>query len=160
MKNKMQFSKVQFLIFGIVGVFIILVISTLAFTFSKASESENTDELKNDQSVSELQYKYDQVVEKFGSIISSFNKDKQVKYAIVSPNSTSCSAQELEEEYNKALGMNEIEFYDYLKELYKTDVNYHIENLPYFEDEMVKENEVSDLETKGNWDGYFVFLKE
>lgn len=140
MKNKMQFSKVRFLIFGIVAVFIIPVISTLAFTFSKASESENTDVLKNDQSVSILQDKYDQVVEKFSSVINNFNRDNQVNYAIVSPDSTSCSAQDLEEEYNKALGMNEIEFYDYLKELYKKDVNYHIENLPYFEDEMTKEN--------------------
>lgn len=141
MKNKMQSSKVRFLLFGIVAMFIILVISTLAFTFSKASESENTDVLKNDQSVSVLQYKYDQVVEKFGSVINNFNRDNKVNYAIVSPDSTSCSKQELEEEYDKALGMNEIEFYDYLKELYKKDVNYHIENLPYFEDETVKENE-------------------
>lgn len=141
MKNKMQSSKVRFLLFGIVAVFIILVISTLAFTFSKASESENINALKNDQSVSVLQDKYDQVVEKFSSVINNFNRDNQVNYAIVSPDDTSCSKQELEEEYDKALGMNEIEFYDYLKELYKKDVNYHIENLPYFEDETVKENE-------------------
>ena len=145
MKNKMQSSKVRFLIFGTVAVFFILLIVTLAFTFPKAYEAENTGALKNDQSISVLQDKYVQAVEKFSSVISNFNKDKQVKYAVVSPDDTSCSAQDLEEEYNKALGMNEIEFYDYLNDLYETDVNYHIESKPYIEDEVIKQNESSTI---------------
>lgn len=156
MKNKVQFSKVRLFILGIAGVLIILVISTLTLTFSKTFESENTDSLKNDQSVSVLQDKYDQVVEKFSSLISTFNKDKQVKYAIVSPDNTSSSEQELEDEYNKLLRMDAVKFYNYLNNLYETDVNYHIENLPYFEDEVVKENEVSDTAS----DGYFVLVKD
>lgn len=141
MKNKMQSSKVRFLIAGIVAVFIVLLIVTLAFTFPKAYEAENTGALKNDQSVSILQDKYDQVVEKFSSVINNFNRDNQVNYAVVSLDDTSCSAQELEEEYDKALGMNEIEFYDYLNDLYETDVNYHVESKPYIEDEVIRQNE-------------------
>lgn len=148
MKNKVQFSKARLFVLGIAGVFIILVISTLTLTFSKTFESENTDMLKNDQSVSVLQDKYDLVVDKFSSVINSFNRDNQVDYAIVSPDDTSCSAQELEEEYNKALSMNEVEFYNYLNDLYKKDVNYKVDNLPYFEDEMIKENETSEIGPK------------
>ncbi len=32
--------------------------------------------------------------------------------------------------------------YQSVSEGYETDINYHIENLPYFEDEIIKENEV------------------
>lgn len=32
-----------------------------------------------------------------------------------------------------------------VSEWYETDINHHIENLPYFEDEMIKENEVGSV---------------
>lgn len=35
---------------------------------------------------------------------------------------------------------------------YKTDINYHIENLPYFEDEVIKENEVGNAGSQSEFE--------
>lgn len=150
MKNKAGY-------FGLVIIGILAVLlAALILYFVKASEEDNSDALKNDRIVIDLQDKYSQIVEKFGNVINSFNEGNKSEYAVVSPDSTSVSVQEIEEEYNKLLRMDAVEFYNYLNELYETDVNYRMENLPYFEDEMIEENEVSNTAS----DGYFVLVKD
>ncbi len=142
MKRKINRSKICCFVLGTAGALIILWMAVVVIQSAPFSDTKNFDAYTTDQSVRQLQNKYNQVVDKFSSLISSFNKDKQVKYAIVSPDNTSSSEQELEDEYNKLLRMDAVEFYNYLNNLYETDVKYHIENLPYFEDEVIKENEV------------------
>lgn len=150
MKNKAGY-------FGLVIIGILAVLlAALILYFVKASEEDNSDALKNDRIVIDLQDKYSQIVEKFGNVINSFNEGNKSEYAVVSPDSTSVSVQEIEEEYNKLLRMDAVEFYNYLNELYETDVNYRMENLPYFEGEMIEENEVSNTAS----DGYFVLVKD
>lgn len=150
MKNKVGY-------FGLVIIGILAVLlAALILYFVKASEEDNSDALKNDRIVIDLQDKYSQIVEKFGNVINSFNEGNKSEYAVVSPDSTSVSVQEIEEEYNKILSMDAVEFYNYLNELYETDVNYRMENLPYFEGEMIEENEVSNTAS----DGYFVLVKD
>lgn len=150
MKNKAGY-------FGLVIIGILAVLlAALIMYFVKASEEDNSDALKNDRIVIDLQDKYSQIVEKFGNVINSFNEGNKSEYAVVSPDSTSVSVQEIEEEYNKLLLMDAVEFYNYLNELYETDVNYRMENLPYFEGEMIEENEVSNTAS----DGYFVLVKD
>lgn len=150
MKNKAGY-------FGLVIIGILAVLlAALILYFVKASEEDNSDALKNDRIVIDLQDKYSQIVEKFGNVINSFNGGNKSEYAVVSPDSTSVSVQEIEEEYNKLLRMDAVEFYNYLNELYETDVNYRMENLPYFEGEMIEENEVSNTAS----DGYFVLVKD
>ncbi len=155
MKRKINRSKVCCFALGTAGALIILWMAVVVIQSVPFSDTKNFDAYTTDQSVRQLQNKYNQVVDKFSSLISSFNKDKQVKYAIVSPDNTSDSEQELEDEYNKLLRMDAVEFYNYLNNLYETDVNYHIENLPYFEDEMIKENEVGNAGSQSE----FEFLK-
>lgn len=150
MKNKAGY-------FGLVIIGILAVLlAALILYFVKASEEDNSDALKNDRIVIDLQDKYSQIVEKFGNVINSFNEGNKSEYAVVSPDSTSVSVQEIEEDYNKLLRMDAVEFYNYLNELYETDVNYRMENLPYFEGEMIEENEVSNTAS----DGYFVLVKD
>lgn len=150
MKNKVGY-------FGLVIIGILAVLlAALILYFVKASEEDNSDALRNDRIVIDLQDKYSQIVEKFGNVINSFNEGNKSEYAVVSPDSTSVSVQEIEEEYNKILSMDAVEFYNYLNELYETDVNYRMENLPYFEGEMIQENEVSNTAS----DGYFVLVKD
>ena len=150
MKNKAGY-------FGLVIMGILAVLlAALILYFVKASEEDNSDALKNDRIVIDLQDKYSQIVEKFGNVINSFNEGNKSEYAVVSPDSTSVSVQEIEEEYNKLLRMDAVEFYNYLNEVYETDVNYRMENLPYFEGEMIEENEGSNTAS----DGYFVLVKD
>lgn len=150
MKNKAGY-------FGLVIIGILAVLlAALILYFVKASEEDNSDALKNDRIVIDLQDKYSQIVEKFGNVINSFNEGNKSEYVVVSPDSTSVSVQEIEEEYNKLLRMDAVEFYNYLNELYETDINYRMENLPYFEGEMIEENEVSNTAS----DGYFVLVKD
>lgn len=150
MKNKAGY-------FGLVIIGILAVLlAALIMYFVKASEEDNSDALKNDRIVIDLQDKYSQIVEKFGNVINSFNEGNKSEYAVVSPDSISVSVQEIEEDYNKLLRMDAVEFYNYLNELYETDVNYRMENLPYFEGEMIEENEVSNTAS----DGYFVLVKD
>ncbi len=155
MKRKINRSKICCFVLGTAGALIILWMAVVVIQSAPFSDTKNFDVYTTDQSVRQLQNKYNQVVDKFSSLISSFNKDKQVKYAIVSPDNTSDSEQELEDEYNKLLRMDAVEFYNYLNNLYETDVNYHIENLPYFEDEVIKENEVGSAGSQSE----FEFLK-
>lgn len=150
MKNKAGY-------FGLVIIGILAVLlAALIMYFVKASEEDNSDALRNDRIVIDLQDKYSQIVEKFGNVINSFNEGNKSEYAVVSPDSTSVSVQGIEEEYNKLLRMDAVEFYNYLNELYETDINYRMENLPYFEGEMIEENEVSNTAS----DGYFVLVKD
>ena len=150
MKNKAGY-------FGLVIMGILAVLlAALILYFVKASEEDNSDALKNDRIVIYLQDKYSLIVEKFGNVINSFNEGNKSEYAVVSPDSTSVSVQEIEEEYNKLLRMDAVEFYNYLNEVYETDVNYRMENLPYFEGEMIEENEGSNTAS----DGYFVLVKD
>lgn len=166
MKNK-AFKRAGVLLSAFVCASLLITVSTMS-VFSRTNMSDNLKSNNQSESNTDVELKYNKIIEKHGQVLEQFNKEHGTTLEIAQIDKYTANVSDLIAEYDMILSMDSDEFREYLNKLYDGTSNskeakndYHIDNMPYYkslDDEHL--SEIVPPSNEDEFDNYYNLLEK